>query len=161
MTIIYVTKNNCECYGVTFQNNGYVKVQKFEDISDDKNIIYFVILLETFLGKSKSCKMTAVSGAFNKSFFDGNTILLKIGGENNKHKYVYNGGMICTFLTNDRIYKYISNMGNNLCPYSVATGEKNYYLLAPNFNFIIKEKIDFDTTLDGIYVPDSKESFEE
>ena len=44
----------------------------------------------------------------------------------------------------------------------MATGEENYYLLAPNFSFIKKDKIDYDTILDGIYVPDSdwKESFE-
>ena len=88
--------------------------------------------MESFLGKSQLC---------NQKVFDGNTILLKIGGENDKHKYVYIGGnMVCTFLTNDRIYKYISNMGNNLCPYSVATGEENYYLLAPNFKFNKKGK---------------------
>ena len=40
MTIIYITENNCHRYGVTFRNNGYVKVQKFEDVSDDKKIIY-------------------------------------------------------------------------------------------------------------------------
>ena len=31
MTIIYVTENNTKCYGVTFQNNGWIKVQKIED----------------------------------------------------------------------------------------------------------------------------------
>ena len=36
-------------------------------------------------------------------------------------------------------------MGNNICPYSLATGEKTYYLLAPNFKFIKKDKIDYDT----------------
>ena len=80
-----------------------------------------------------------------------------------KNKYVYIGGdMVCSFLTNDRIYEYFSNMENNLSPYSVATGEESYYLLAPNFSFIKKDKIDYDTILDGIYIPDSdlKESFE-
>ena len=54
-------------------------------------------------------------------------------------------------------------MKSNLCPYSVATGEENYYFLAPTFIFIKKDKIDYDTILDGIYVPDSglKESFED
>ena len=28
-------------------------------------------------------------------------------------------------MTSDIIYEYISNMGNNLSPYIVATGEKN------------------------------------
>ena len=108
--------------------------------------------------------MTEFSGAENKEVFEGNTIWLEIGKENNKHRYVYIGGvMVCSFLTCDRIYEYISNMGNNLSPYSFATGEENYYLLAPNFKFIIKDKVDYDTLLGGIYVEDSdlKESFEE
>ena len=164
MTKIYITENNTKRYGVTFQNNGYVKVQKFEDISEDKNIIYKVNPMETFLGKSQICDTTDFSGSEDKEVFDGNTILLKIGEENNNHMYVYSGGdMVCSFVINDRIYKYISNMGNNLSPYSIARGEENYYLLAPNFNFIEEDNIDYNTLLDGIFVPDSdlKESFEE
>ena len=99
-----------------------------------------------------------------KKVFGGNTILLELSEENEKHKYVYIGGdMVCSFMTGDNIYENISNMGNNLCPYCVATGEGNYYLLAPNFEFIKKDKIDYKTILDGKYVRDSdlKESFEE
>ena len=48
--------------------------------------------------------------------------------------------MICPFLTNDSIYKYISNMVNNLTPYSIAKGKENLYLLTPHFKFIEKEK---------------------
>ena len=164
MTVIYITENNCEGYAVTCQNKGWFKVQKFEDGSLDENIIYTVNPMESILGKSQSCSMTALSGSVNKGCFDGNTILLKVGKENGKHKYVYIGGdMVCSFMTSDNIYEYISNMGNNLCPYSVATGEENYYLLAPKFKFIKKDKIDYDVILNGIYVPDSdlKESFEE
>ena len=165
MTVIYITENNCKCYAVTFQNNGCVKVQKFEDVSlDDENIIYTVNPMETFLGKSQSCTMAVVSGAFDKGCFDGNTILLKVGIENGKNKYVYIGGdMVCSFLTSDNIYECVSNMGNNLSPYSFATGEENYYLLTPNFSFIKKDKIDYDILLKGIYVPksDLKESFKE
>ena len=117
MTIIYVTENNCKRYGVTLQNNRYVKVQKFEDISNDENIIYEVNPMEMFLGKSQLCSMTEFSGAEDKQVFDGNTILLKIGKENNKHRYVYIGGdMVSSSMTNDNIYEYVSNMGNNLSP---------------------------------------------
>ena len=161
MTIIYITEYNCKCYAVTFENKGWVKVQKFEDESLDENIIYTVNPMETFLGKSKSCSMTALSGAFDKACFDGNTILLKIAIENGKNKYVYIGGnMVCSFLTSDNIHNYVSNMGNNLSPYSFATGEENYYLLAPNFSFIKKDKIDYNTVLNGIYVPESDLPFE-
>ena len=126
MTIIYVTENNTKCYGVTFQNNDHVRVQKLKNVHDDKNIIFEVNPMETFIGKSQLCKMTEFSGAENKGIFDGNTFLLEIGKENNKHKYIYIGGdMIASFLTNDRIYKYISNMGSNLTPYSIAIGWEN------------------------------------
>ena len=162
MTVIYITEDNCKCYAVTFENNGWIKVQKFKDESLDENIIYTVNPMESFLGKSQRCSMTALSGAFDKACFDGNTILLKIGIENGKNKYLYIGGdMISSFLTSDNIYEHVSNMGNNMSPYSVATGEENYYLLAPNFSFIKKDKIDYDTILDGIYIPDSDLPFEE
>ena len=141
MTIIYVTENNCRCYGVSFQNNGYIKVQKFKDISNDENILYKVNPIETFVGKNHLCDITEFSGAEDIAVFNGNTILLEIGIENNKHRYVYIGGdMICSFLTNDRIYKYISNMGNNLTPYSIVIEWENIYYLSPYFKFTRKEK---------------------
>ena len=161
MTIIYITEYNCKCYAVTFENKGWVKVQKFDDESLDENIIYTVNPMETFLGESQSCTMTALSGAFDKSCFDGNSILLKIAIENGKNKYVYIGGnMVCSFLTSDNIHNYVSTMGNNLSPFSFATGEENYYLLAPNFSFIKKDKIDYNNILNGIYVPESDLPFE-
>ena len=73
----YVTECNTKYYIVTFQNFGWIQVQKFEDISDDKNTIHCVKPLEKFLGKSVSRLMTAMSGAFDKPVFDGNTILPK------------------------------------------------------------------------------------
>ena len=53
MTIIYITEKICERYGVTFQNIGYVKVQKFEDISNDENTIYSVKPMRIFEVKAK------------------------------------------------------------------------------------------------------------
>ena len=121
MTIINITENNAKRYGVTFQNNGCVKVQKFEDISKDENTIYSVKPMRIFLGKSQVCNMTMFLGAFDRKVFDGNTILLKISEENEKHKNVFFGGdIVCSFMTSDNIYEYISNMGNNLCPYKVG-----------------------------------------
>ena len=117
--------------------------------------------MRTFLGKSQVCTMTMFSGALNESVFDGNTILLQIGEENGRHKYVYIGGdMVCSFMTSDNICEFISNMGNNLCPYSLATCEENYYLFAPNFKLNKKDKIDYDTLLEGMY-PCEEKSFKE
>ena len=157
MTIIYITENNCKCYAVTLQNNNCVSVQNFKDGTLDENIIYTISPIETFLGKSQSCNMTALSGAFDKECFNAKTILLKVGIENGKNNYVYIGGdMVCSIMTNDDIYEDISNMNNNLTPYSFAIGDENYYLLTPNFSFIKKNEIDYDTILNGIYVPNSK-----
>ena len=40
MTVIYLTEYNTRCYGVTLQNDGCVKVQKFEDIPEyERNIL--------------------------------------------------------------------------------------------------------------------------
>ena len=44
--------------------------------------------------------------------------------------------MLCSILTNDKKYKYISIMGNNLIPYIIAIGEENIYFLTPDFKFI-------------------------
>ena len=145
MTIIYVTECNTKCYGVTCQNNGYIKVQRLKDVSKDKNIIYEINPMESFIGKSQLCDMTKFSGSEDKEVFDGNTILLEIGQENNKHKYVYIGGdMVCSILANDRIYKHISNMGNNLTPCSIAIGWENIYYLTPYFRFVQRKNIDID-----------------
>ena len=146
MTIIYVAENNYQCLAVTFKNNGMIRVQKLEDISsNDKNIIHEVNPMETFIGKSEDCEMTYFSGARDKKVFDGNTILLKIGEENNKHRYVYIGGdKVCSFLTNDKIYKYISNMDNNLTPCSIAIGREHIYYLTPYFRFVQRKNIDLD-----------------
>ena len=55
--------------------------------------------------------------------------------------------MIGSFLTNDNIYEYISNIGNNLTPYSIATGGENINFLTALFNFIRRDKIDYDDLL--------------
>ena len=60
--------------------------------------------MRIILGKSQVCNMIMFSGAFDKKVFDGNTILLKVGEKNHKHKNVYIGGdMVCSFVTSDNI----------------------------------------------------------
>ena len=141
MTIVCLTEHNTRCYGVIFQKNGWIEVQKFEDIcADGKKYKYCVKPLKTFLGKSEVCDMTLMSRAYDKSVFDGNTILLKISEENDRHRFVSIGGnMQCSFLISDNIYEYTSKMGNNLIPYSIAIGMENIYFLTPHFKFTKRE----------------------
>ena len=141
MTVIYLTEYNTRCYVVSFQHNGFVRVQKFGDITNDENNIFSVKPLEIFLGKSEICNMKFMSGAFDKSMFDGNSLLLKISEESDRYRYVFLGGdMICSCLTNDNIHKYISNMRNNLTPYSIAIGDEKIGFLTPHFKFIKRGK---------------------
>ena len=123
MTVTYLTEYNCTRYAATFENNGCIRVQKFEDIPDYEKNIFCVKPLRTILGKSEICEMTKISRAYDKKIFDGNTIILKISEENDRHRWVNIGGdKVCCFLTIDHFYKNISNMGKNLTPYSIAIG---------------------------------------
>ena len=77
MTVIFLTEYNCECYGVTFETNGCAKVQKINVISIYETNILRVKPLKILLGKSNFCGMTEMSGAFDKTEFDGILFYLK------------------------------------------------------------------------------------
>ena len=94
---MHSTASNTRPYGVIFHNSGCIDVRNFEDISNHENIILFVKLLRTFLGKSEVCDMTLLSGALDKSLFDGITILLEISEQSGRHRYVYIGGDMVFF----------------------------------------------------------------
>ena len=95
--------------------------------------------IKVFIGKSCLNYMTEFSGARDDKYWDGNTILLQL----KENKYMFIGEEIYTFTTqNDKIIKYISNMGNNNCSYPIAYGEKNIYLLAK------KEYLSYDKITD-------------
>ena len=53
MTVIYLTEYNTGCFGVIFQKNGCVKVQKNADISDDERNKLCANPLRTVLVKIK------------------------------------------------------------------------------------------------------------
>ena len=74
MNDIYLTEKITRCYGTSFENIGCIKVQNFKNISNHEKYIFCVKPFEVFLGKSKICDMTLMSGAFDKSVFDGITI---------------------------------------------------------------------------------------
>ena len=134
---------------MTFENNGCVKVQMIKDVLSDETNILRVKPLRTFSGKSESCRMTEMCGAYDKSQFDGKTILLKTSEENGKQRYMYIGGdMICSFLIDDKIHKYISNMRHNITPYSIAMVDEKIYFLAPHFKFLKREKFSSNELLE-------------
>ena len=81
--------------------------------------------------------MTLMSGALDKSVFDGDTIFVKISEGCGRHRYTYiDGDIVCSFLTHDDFHNYISNMVNNLVPDSVGIGEENIFLSLHILGFI-------------------------
>ena len=116
---------------------------KYKNLKISQDIILYIKPLKTCLVKTEVCDMTLMSGALDKSLFDGNTFLLKKSEECGRHRYTYIGGaVVCSFLTGEDIYNYISSVGNILTPYSIAIGEENNYFLTSLFKFIKRDGID-------------------
>ena len=100
-----------------------------------------------FIGKSKDCPMTEITGTANiGSDFDGNTLLLEC--ENNEYVYI-SGLEITKFKIDDKIIDYISLMGNNMTPYAIMIGERYTYFLYHRYKFIENDKIEEGTLLNA------------
>jgi len=63
--------------------------------------------------------------------YDGNSILIQLSD----NMYTYVGSEIYTFLTNDKIIKYYSPVGNSDVPYPYAIGTNNIYLTLERMYF--------------------------
>ena len=90
--------------------------------------------------------MTKFSGANDSSDLDGITILLEC--EDNEYVFI-SGCENNRFETDDKVIDYISLMGNNMCPSTIAVGEKNTYFISDLYKFIENEKIDEGTFLNA------------
>ena len=83
--------------------------------------------------------MTEFSGGNDNSDFDGNTILL----ECQDNEYVYIPGCeTVKITTDDKSLDYISPLGNNMCPYTFAIGEKNTYLISTQYKFNKNDEVE-------------------
>ena len=90
--------------------------------------------------------MTQFSGADYSFYFGGNTFLLDC--EDNE--YVYDSGFeIFKFNTDDKVIDYISLIGNNMCPYTNAIGEKYTYFISIHHKFIEDDEIEEGTLLNA------------
>lgn len=104
------------------------------DVCTDENSIWqymrTIKYKKIFIGESPATAMTRFSGGYGKKF-DGNTILLHIM----KDVYAFIQTDVLLFKTNnEKITKYVSQVGNNDVPYPYAISDKNHYI-------IIEEKI--------------------
>ena len=83
--------------------------------------------------------MTEFSEAYVDSFFDGNTVFLECG--HTLYPYI-SAFELLKFRTDDEIIGCISLMGNNMCSYFLAIGEKRLYFSSVHYKFIGNIKIE-------------------
>jgi hypothetical protein len=112
-------------------NGGYSFKVKTED---DKVLIYNYSTNElvytahhvkkVFMGNSPLCKMTEYSGGFGEEY-DGNSVILHMDHDT----YIYVGSSIFSFVSYNKIKKYVSPVGNSAVPYPYAIDKYNYYYL--------------------------------
>ena len=83
--------------------------------------------------------MTEFSEAYVDSFFDGNTVILGCG--DTLYPYI-SGFELLKFRTDDEIIGSISLMGNNMCSYFLAIGEKCTHFSSVHYKLIGNIKIE-------------------
>ena len=136
---IYMMQYNFRSrYLVVINENTYVSVYNYEKSKFDQPFLSFQAK-NIFIGKSRVCQLTEISGAMDNSNFDGNTILLEV--EDKKYVFI-SGHEIFEMRTDDKILDYISLMGNNMIPYTSAIGEKYTYFISTHYKFIENDEID-------------------
>ena len=124
---------------------GDVYVYKYEMCNIDQSFLSFQPK-HTFIGKSKICKMTEISGANDSSDFDRNTFL----PECQDNEYVwFSGREIIKFKTDDSFIDYISLMGKNMSPYTFSIGENYTYFISTSLKFTENDKFEKGTSLNA------------
>lgn len=99
---------------IIYGEDNYIDIETGSNIRDYPNIVKKITNYHNiFIGKTE--------------YKDGkgNSLLVKL----NDNKYVFIGGYIYEFYTDDNIIKYMSPIGRCDIPYPYAIGEKNIYLM--------------------------------
>lgn len=118
----FICNNRDSPYCVELKKNQVTVYSTF-----DFSIVYQINSpIKTFIGKSISDNAEVVGKKWN-----GSTILVQV----DDLKYIHISSRIREFKTSEPVIKYISNIGNNLVPYSYAVTKNFIYLL--EYNVII------------------------
>ena len=125
--------------------DGGVYVYKYQKCKFDQPFLSFKPK-RIFIGKSKVCELTQISGAKDSSDFDGKTLLIEV----EDIEYVYISGLeVFKFKTHDKSIEYISLMDNNMIPHAIMIGERYTYFLYHRYKFIENDKIEEGTLLNA------------
>lgn len=141
MQEIYVTLDNGGTPFIVSTFDNHIKVY-VNGCHKFRRMVFSSEIEEIFIGRSIINKMTEFSGAGEG--WEGNSILIKLPGEDNQ--YVYIGESIYKFTAYTKIVDYVSPVGNNSVPYPYAIDELgNYYLITESVvlkaNPVIDESI--------------------
>jgi len=134
----FIHDNGARPFHVCVVSPTCVRVEKFTGYDYDEHpaeayetLFEWDDIAEIFIGKSPLNQMTGFSGGHGPEF-DGNSILLRRGGEGGPLRYVYIGSEIYEFEAPSRITRFVSPVGNNNVPYPFAfdaTGTHCYLFL--------------------------------
>ena len=99
-----------------------------------------------FIGESRVCKTTKMSGARDSAEFDDTTLLIDLGCTGNVCVSCYNIVKICSY---DRILDFISLLGNKMVPTTIAVGKRCTQFFLINSILMKKNKIEEGTFLNS------------
>ena len=123
--IYYTHDNGGRPYKIIINNN-YTNIDIYYNYNNNN---YDLILnynpKKIWIGESPLSEITKYGGGHGNNFL-GNSILIEL--ENNKHIFI--GHIIFSFISQNKIIKYMSEVGNNDVPYPYAVdSNNNYYLI--------------------------------
>jgi len=82
--------------------------------------------------------------------FDGNSVLIYLGGTAKTYRYAFIGATLYEFSTSEPITEYYSNVGNSDVPYPVAVS-KSYAYFMDDHKYVKKSEFSEDTEWDDSY----------
>ena len=125
--IYYTHDNGGRPYKVIINNNSQLnknsnKIEIFNNYNGCLIAEYNHIKI--WIGESPHTEMTDYSDGYGEKFI-GNSILIEIQND----YYIFIGDTIYSFIAENKIIKYVSEVGNNDVPYPYAVDSNNQYYL--------------------------------
>ena len=119
-------RNYCSRYLVTIDNK-QSRVNLYEnERSKFEEVFLLLKACKRFVGKSRTCRMTEMSGVCDSSDFDLKTFL--IGSDDNEYILI-SAVEIIKFSTEDKILGFLFLMGDDMTPTAIFNEEKYKYFI--------------------------------
>ncbi len=128
--VVVTGKKNKKNVVYVYQRTNDVLTKKYtlDQIEIFNKFVAKIVPHEIFIGESLLNDMTKKSGGCGEKW-DGNSILLRVGNLR-EFRYLHIGVIVCEFVTDQQITKYISSVGNNCVPYPYAESKDFCYCMS-------------------------------